>query len=133
MTKKRTRDIWEFMRQNAQAPRQHSLWFDVGGSMKVYFRAGGSYFSVSGLPLHAGVAISSVEVDEAEQGKGVFRAFLEKTEALAASLGYQSIRVEQVHNPILQDMLTRRGWSSQDEGGVFTFYKVLELPDAPTA
>lgn len=55
--------------------------------------------------------IGSVEVDEGYRNKGVFRVFLKRFEQIAAREG-KHVFVENALNPLLADMLRRRGYQT---------------------
>lgn len=68
------------------------------------------------------IDIATVDVSESDQNKGYFRAFLDEAERVAA-IHKRGIYIENALNPILHEMLERRGYR-EAKAAPMCFYKM---------
>lgn len=92
----------DFIKQAEDGIRNLWLSDDI---MKVYVRMGRHIIGTGKISVTLDIA--SVEVEEENQGRGVWTEFLEKAHEMNP---WEATYVECVHNPILATSLIRHGW-----------------------
>lgn len=111
----------EFLVQQTNHWRSHSLWFDLP-HLEVYLRAGPySYDEETGCRLNT-VGVASVTVHTKKRGRGHFSRFMRDLERRAVALGYDRVQGEQVLSDQLKESFPRWGYSRKEDGFSPSFY-----------
>lgn len=100
-------------------------WFK-SGPLEVYLRVGQYRIDDDGPYLHTCVCLANAIIrNDRLHGQGLFKAWIEKAEALCAEL-LIPFRIENVINPILLPFFRARGYRHRLDGGMDCF--VLDPP-----
>jgi GNAT superfamily N-acetyltransferase len=101
-------EIKTFLAEQSESRLPRSVEFKTG-PIVVYLRSG-EYINAENEMRMRAAAISRIDVKPEFQNKGRFKEFLTALEEYAVYLNYHYVRVEQVHNKILRDALSRYGY-----------------------